>query len=187
MAALLNSVLLMQQGAKVSGVLALRRAYNAFFALNEFPDYEGPEKESPETTTLYATRLFGCGTFKLFLSFLPPRVLSIIKFVGFEGNREEGTAMLEKAVDLHPMLTPWCKCHLLMRRMVEARFSFDDEEAVRHYDIAWAMGQEIMEGHPESPFFPWIASQVARSTGRLEESCTLMERSLACAAEVGEA
>jgi len=183
MAALLNCVLLMQQGSKVSGILALRRAYNGFHGI---PEYGEEAAESVETTALHSTRLFGVGTFKLYLSFLPPRVLSLIKFVGFEGNRAEGCELLRQCSSLHPMLTPWCHIHLLVREMIEARFSIDEKEAVVHYEAAWGMAGELMETNPTSPFFPWIASQVARSTGRLEESCSLMDRSLANAGEVGE-
>ena len=46
--------------------------------------------------------------------------------------------------------------------------------------------QELHGAYPDGPIFPWLASQIARSTGRLEESCTLMDTSVANAAEVAE-
>jgi len=83
MAALLNSVMLLQQGYKVQGFLALRRAYNGFGAL---PLNEGDESAEARYVRSYSQ--FGYGMFTMLLAYLPARVLAVINFVGFVGDKE---------------------------------------------------------------------------------------------------
>ena len=48
---------------------------------------------------------------------------------------------------------------------------------------AWEMAESLLAKHPDGPLFPWVASQVARANGRLDESCSLMDKAQSNAAE----
>ena len=42
---------------------------------------------------------FGLGVYQLYLSVLPPKILKILEWVGFRGDRDEGLRLLYEAAD----------------------------------------------------------------------------------------
>jgi len=50
--------------------------------------------EPSEVTRLMSAASFGYGVYQLCVSLLPPSVLKVIHFFGFEGNRQSGLAAL---------------------------------------------------------------------------------------------
>ena len=58
------------------------------------------------TDRLYGAVNFGYGTFQLAISLIPPKILKIIEFLGFEGDRETGLESLDIASRSRDMKAP---------------------------------------------------------------------------------
>lgn len=58
-----------------------------------FKSFDSDSNESPDELSLYTIKRllgsvsFGYGLFQIALSFVPPRIMKLIKFLGFEGDR----------------------------------------------------------------------------------------------------
>ena len=50
----------------------------------------------------------GIGTFNLMISLLPPRIIKLLEFIGFGGNKDLGLIELEKGFALHQSLRQVC-------------------------------------------------------------------------------
>lgn len=56
---------------------------------------------------------FGYGTFQICISMIPPKILKLIEFFGFEGEREKGLVALEYTSDSKDMKAPLATLGLL--------------------------------------------------------------------------
>uniref|UniRef100_A0A4W3JUK4 Tetratricopeptide repeat protein 39B n=1 Tax=Callorhinchus milii TaxID=7868 RepID=A0A4W3JUK4_CALMI len=56
----------------------------------------------------------GIGAFNLMLSLLPSRILRLLEFIGFSGNREMGLSMLREGASVHSLRAVLCVLTLLM-------------------------------------------------------------------------
>lgn len=61
------------------------------------PNLKGPKLEDVVDKHTLGGVYFGIGMFNLTLSTLPPKMLNVVKFLGFECDRKLGLALLEKA------------------------------------------------------------------------------------------
>jgi tetratricopeptide (TPR) repeat protein len=80
----------------IKGGLKIRQSYTLYKQLYQW--LKECEKEGVELEPNFATGIrMGMGTFNLFLSLLPARVMKLLEFVGFSGEREWGLEQLEEA------------------------------------------------------------------------------------------
>lgn len=87
---LLGSMTQFIQQSNAKGAWNLRKSFKHFqAAAKEIAKFSGPELED-----LAGWSEFGLGFFNLMVSLLPPSVVTIAEWVGFEGKREQGISNL---------------------------------------------------------------------------------------------
>merc|ERR1712070_224996 len=164
-----KAVALLQQGYRVQGFLNLRSAYQGFQALPEEAT-EAFGEGDPEWAFVRARRLYGVGLFQMLMSYVPPKIMRYLNLVGFTADRDVGTAMLQECSECGGSMAPAAQMLLVAKDLIDARFAFNMEDERVLLEHAWALIGDLLKEYPDGPVFPWLASQVARSSGRLDES-----------------
>nr|XP_002738146.1 PREDICTED: tetratricopeptide repeat protein 39B-like [Saccoglossus kowalevskii] len=92
----------------VKGGLKIRACYNSYKECRLMLEKRTWSDETSRVQFESGVR-FGIGTFNLMISLLPTRILKLLEFVGFSGNRELGLSELEKGRALEETLrSPLC-------------------------------------------------------------------------------
>jgi Protein of unknown function (DUF3808) len=88
------------QGSDISREMSVNDVENMREDGDSVPDFSSLRSSLANMTVEELNRLlgavcFGYGIFRLFITLIPPKILWWIQFLGFEGDQDEGLALLE--------------------------------------------------------------------------------------------
>lgn len=118
----------------------------------------------------------GYGTFNLLMSYLPRRVLRILEYVGFSGNRTVGIDQLDKSIELGDGLrsTLSALITLVYHSYIENIFGLGNYEPEKVEKV----GQLLLKQHPKSAFFLLFRGRYHQMLGRLDEALETFQESI---------
>ncbi|XP_025986523.1 tetratricopeptide repeat protein 39C [Solenopsis invicta] len=180
----------------VSSPSGLRSSLSMFFSLTGITsEQQTPFVEPTEVTRLMSAASFGYGIYQLCVSLLPPSVLKVIHFFGFEGNRQSGLTALMYARLGEDMRAPLATLALLWYHTIVRPFFALDGCNVKAGVVA--AKQLIAECHAEfqnSALFLFFIGRMERletnvdgaleAFGKAVEVATQREVKLLCLHEV---
>lgn len=154
------------------------------------PDMDGSDVEIEKPSGDKLARLmgavsFGYGMFQTCVSLIPPKILKLMEFLGFEGDREVGLAAMEFASYSKDMKAPLATLGLLWYHTVMRQFFALDGTNLR---AGVAEGEKIIERiqkeYPNSALFLFYKGRVQRLKGDVDSSITSYKAALsACEGE----
>ncbi|XP_067213020.1 tetratricopeptide repeat protein 39C-like [Linepithema humile] len=180
----------------ISPPSGLRSSLSMFFSLTGITsEQQTPFVEPTEVTRLMSAASFGYGIYQLCVSLLPPSLLKVIHFLGFEGDRQAGLTALMYARLSEDMRAPLATLSLLWyHTIVRPFFALDGSNVKAGVAVA---KQLIAECHTEfhnSALFLFFAGRVERlesnvngaleAYGKAVETSTQREIKLLCLHEV---
>ncbi|KOX72819.1 Tetratricopeptide repeat protein 39C [Melipona quadrifasciata] len=148
----------------ISSPSGLRSSLSMFFSLTGITsEQQTPFVEPSEVSRLMSAVSFGYGIYQLCVSLLPPSLLKVIHFLGFEGDREAGLAALMYARLSEDMRAPLATLSLLWYHTIARPFFALDGSNLRAG--VNAAKQLIAECHSEfsnSALFLFFAGRIER-------------------------
>jgi len=158
----------------IKGALKIRSCYSLYKQL--FQWLVTCEQEDQEVEPNFATGVrMGIGCFNLFLSLLPARVLRLLEFIGFSGDRQLGLTELTKGAASGTFRSPMCTSFLLFYHSLAAVvIGIGDMDA----DHAESLLRPQIEKYPNSLQFLYFKGRVQLMRGCVDE--VGLFRSLSC-------
>ncbi|XP_072032025.1 tetratricopeptide repeat protein 39B-like isoform X2 [Amphiura filiformis] len=119
---------------------------------------------------------FGIGCFNLMISMLPRKVLKLLEFVGFSGNRQFGLAELETGSQLPSLRSPLCSSVLIGYHSI-ATYVLGMADG----DIQYAKDvlQPCLYNYPKGVIFLFYAGRIEEITGNMDEAIVKFEECIA--------
>ncbi|XP_074656914.1 tetratricopeptide repeat protein 39C-like [Tubulanus polymorphus] len=130
---------------------------------------------------------FGYGTFQLCLSLIPPKILRIIEFLGFEGDRDIGLRAMEFSSHSKDMKAPLSTLGLLWyHTVIRPFFSIDGDAVDAGVSAADAIIKRCEREYPDSALFLFFKGRSQRLQTHIEESLVTYECALEASHEQRE-
>uniref|UniRef100_T1IS80 Tetratricopeptide repeat protein 39C n=1 Tax=Strigamia maritima TaxID=126957 RepID=T1IS80_STRMM len=135
---------------------------------------------SPETISrLLASVSFGYGTFQLCISLLPPSLLKIIHFLGFDSDREVAVEYMMYARKGSDIRAPFSTLGLLWyHTIVRPFFSLDGHNVVAGVKAAEFLLKESQPHYGEGALFLFYKGRIDRLKGNLDEAIGTYNKAL---------
>ncbi|XP_053977469.1 tetratricopeptide repeat protein 39C-like [Hylaeus volcanicus] len=174
----------------------LRSSLSMFFSLTGITsEQQTPFVEPTEVSRLMSAVSFGYGIYQLCVSLLPPSLLKVIHFLGFEGDREAGLAALMNARLSEDMRAPLATLSLLWyHTIVRPFFALDGSNLRAGVNTAKQLIAECSPEFNNSALFLFFTGRIERlesnvngaleAYGRAVEASNQREIKLLCLHEV---
>lgn len=118
--------------------------------------------------------LFGAGSFNMGLSLLPPRILALIEFLGFSGDRKEGLAQLEVGAS-GGLRSAWCRLMILFyHSVISGTLGLKDASL----DYAQESLNPLLVKYPEGSIFLYIQGRIYQSRGQFKDAVASYQKSI---------
>lgn len=118
----------------------------------------------------------GHGTFNLLMSYLPRRVLRILEYVGFSGNRKVAISELDRSIELNDGLRSVVSGLIVLtfHSYIENIFGLG------HYDThkVEQVSEIFLHQHPDSAFFLLFKGRYHQMHGQLEEAIVVFRKAI---------
>ena len=121
---------------------------------------------------------FGLGVFNLVLGILPPRVLRIVKLLGFGGDRDEGLKQLHMCMEACGVRSVLAVVALLAYHVLVPSFFSLPQAMGYHITQADAILQKATAEYPGSAFLTFLQGRHERLKQNLSGSLEALTRSL---------
>eukprot|EP01065_Artemidia_motanka_P009236 TRINITY_DN14717_c0_g1_i1.p1 TRINITY_DN14717_c0_g1~~TRINITY_DN14717_c0_g1_i1.p1 ORF type:complete len:737 (+),score=203.08 TRINITY_DN14717_c0_g1_i1:54-2264(+) len=121
---------------------------------------------------------FGIGAINVCISLLPPRILSLLKVLGFMHDRDGGYRNLSTCVDGGGLRSPVAALMLLFFHGTLPSFSSLLAQKAVEGGRAQCIVDALVARYPKSSIFLWQAGRVARLHRNLDEADTLLSRAV---------
>ena len=121
---------------------------------------------------------FGLGVFNLVLGILPPRVLRIVKLLGFGGDRDEGLKQLHMCMEACGVRSVLAVVALLAYHVLVPSFFSLPQAMSYHIEQAEGILQKSMLEYPGSAFLTFLQGRHERLKQNLPGSLETLTRSL---------
>ncbi|KAH9627999.1 hypothetical protein HF086_017974 [Spodoptera exigua] len=105
----------------IKGTIKIKNCYNSYRECSKILDKKQWETEESKIQFQSGVRL-GVATFNVMISLLPPKIISVLEFVGFSGNKSLGLAELEAGSRAPGMRSVLCDLTLLGYHLVICHF-----------------------------------------------------------------
>ncbi|XP_012681189.1 tetratricopeptide repeat protein 39A isoform X1 [Clupea harengus] len=155
----------------IKGGLKVRNSYLIYKELHTFVQSRGP-RTGPNHSQLEGGLSFGIGAFNLTLSLFPPRILKILEFAGFSGDKEYGLSQLHQGALSHN-LRSMLSALLLLCHYTFLSFILGTGEA----DVAEAESllKPFRLRYPRGAIFLFFAGRAEEIKGNIDEAVALFE------------
>ncbi|XP_018582270.2 tetratricopeptide repeat protein 39A isoform X3 [Scleropages formosus] len=114
----------------------------------------------------------GVGAFNLMLSMLPSRILKLLEFVGFSGNKEFGLQQLQEGSSAHTFRAFLCNmlllCYHTFMSFILGTGEGDVEDAEK-------LLQPYLKQHPKGAIFLFFAGRIEEIKGNLDAAIARFE------------
>ncbi|XP_076242500.1 tetratricopeptide repeat protein 39C [Calliopsis andreniformis] len=174
----------------------LRSSLSMFFSLTGITsEQQTPFVEPTEVSRLMSAVSFGYGIYQLCVSLLPPSLLKVIHFLGFEGDREAGLLALMNARRSEDMRAPLATLSLLWyHTIVRPFFALDGSNLRAGVNAAKQLIAECGPEFSNSALFLFFTGRIERlesnvngaleAYGKAVEASSQREVKLLCLHEV---
>ncbi|XP_064386793.1 tetratricopeptide repeat protein 39A-like isoform X2 [Halichondria panicea] len=150
----------------VKGGFRIRSCYSLYKHLYEWLKTCETEKISLEANFTSGVRM-GMGSFNLFLSLVPGRILKVLEFVGFSGNRELGMTELERGATSGTFRAPICTAFLLFyHTMLTVTLGVGEVDP----DYAEGLLNPHLEKYPKSVQFLYFKGRISLLHGDIDKA-----------------
>ncbi|XP_043686843.1 tetratricopeptide repeat protein 39C-like [Vespula pensylvanica] len=142
----------------------LRSSLSMFFSITGITsEQQTPFVEPTEVARLMSAVSFGYGIYQLCVSLLPPSLLKLIHFLGFEGDRRAGLTALMYARVSEDMRAPLATLSLLWyHTIVRPFFALDGSNVKAGVNAAKQLIEECRTEFQNSALFLFFAGRVER-------------------------
>ncbi|XP_031556159.1 tetratricopeptide repeat protein 39B-like [Actinia tenebrosa] len=152
----------------IKGALKIKACYNSYktcfnMVMNE---PEGLQK-SPQRKDFEGGVHLGIGSFNLLLSLLPTRILKILEYIGFSGDKFSGLEHLDKGCKGDSLRSPMCAMILLAYHSVITYYLGIGDGDVEYAD---EILQPFLKTFPKGAIFLYFAGRIKQVQGRLDEA-----------------
>eukprot|EP00111_Clytia_hemisphaerica_P020814 TCONS_00061384-protein len=117
----------------------------------------------------------GIGTFNLLLSLLPTRVLRLLEWVGFSGDKLQGLQWLDKGYHLDGLRSPMCTVSLLGYHIVASPLLGIGDTDIPYVQVILDV---YLKKFPESSIFLYFSGRLKQTQGLLDEALHEYEKSV---------
>lgn len=152
-----------------NGRNGFRNPFTAFSSIISADSNADPVVAPEVVSRLMSAVSFGYGIFQLCISLLPPSLLKLIHFLGFEGDRHVGIAALMFARQGHDMRAPLASLALLWyHTIVRPFFALDGSNVQAGVEAAQYLITESQDDYGESALFLFFKGRVERLKSNIE-------------------
>ncbi|KAJ8950273.1 hypothetical protein NQ318_021128 [Aromia moschata] len=109
----------------------------------------------------------GIGTFNLMISMLPSRVIKLLEFIGFSGNKQKGLEDLHKGFEMNGLRQILCIMTLLGYNLIVLHVLSHKEGDVK---ICEEILQKQLKKHPDGVWFLFFQGRLDFMKGNLDSS-----------------
>uniref|UniRef100_A0AAG5D4L0 Tetratricopeptide repeat protein 39C n=1 Tax=Anopheles atroparvus TaxID=41427 RepID=A0AAG5D4L0_ANOAO len=160
----------LQKARKVNGTVPRTFAPSAAREPNE------RQIEPHDIQRLMGAVSFGYGIFQLSISLLPPSLLKLISFLGFEGDRAMGIACLRFSQQSMDMRAPLATLGLLWYyTIVTPFFALDGSDLSSEINAAQQLIEEANDQFAKSSLFLFFRGRVERLKSNIQEAIRAYE------------
>uniref|UniRef100_A0A4W3JUI5 Tetratricopeptide repeat protein 39B n=1 Tax=Callorhinchus milii TaxID=7868 RepID=A0A4W3JUI5_CALMI len=111
----------------LKGGIKIRTSYNIYKECQQIVEMTHNHVKTDVYSQFEGGVKLGIGAFNLMLSLLPSRILRLLEFIGFSGNREMGLSMLREGASVHSLRAVLCVLTLLMyQTYITAQQKFEE-------------------------------------------------------------
>ncbi|KAK4468056.1 hypothetical protein MN116_008231 [Schistosoma mekongi] len=163
--------------------LKIRQCYKCYRICWRILKYRNWQNEISKSAFESGVHL-GVGAFNLMISMLPRRVLKLLEFVGFSGDRHFGLEQLRLGAEMQDSLRgPLCSLLLLAYDLYATHMLGDSvvsvsSEQPEHMKEARELLQRWSIVYPNSAIFLLLAGRLEEISGNLNEAIQLFQRSI---------
>ncbi|XP_015786877.1 tetratricopeptide repeat protein 39B [Tetranychus urticae] len=161
----------------VKGALRIRSCFQTYKECNNILNQRVSWSSEKVKRHFESGVRMGLGTFNLMISHLPSKVLRLLEFVGFSGNRSIGFTELEASTAITDGLrSPLAKLIMMAYFCyIEHLFGLGNEDLTLVTNIL----SSAMEKYPNSAFFILFAGRINQLEGKLSEAILNFEKCIA--------
>ncbi|KAK6468863.1 tetratricopeptide repeat protein 39A-like [Huso huso] len=161
----------------LKGGMKVRSSYMIYKELHQFTQSHDFHK-GPNHSHLEGGVSLGIGAFNLTLSLFPPRILKLLEFAGFSGDKEYGLAQLQEgasSLNLRSLLcTMLLLCYYTFLTFILGTGDDDISEAER-------LIKPYLSRYPKGAIFLFFAGRIEEIKGNINKAISLFEDG--CAAQ----
>ncbi|GFO11311.1 tetratricopeptide repeat protein 39b [Plakobranchus ocellatus] len=159
----------------VKGGLKIRECYKIY---KECHKILRNRKVKTDTHTVHFESgvCMGIGAFNLMISLLPSKIMKLLEFVGFSGNKKFGLSELKRGCDLHVGLRGKISSIILVayHSLVTYVLGLADGDI----DLATEVLQPCLVDHPKGALFLFFAGRLEEVKGHIDEAINKFEDSI---------
>ncbi|XP_077777296.1 tetratricopeptide repeat protein 39A-like isoform X4 [Podarcis muralis] len=161
-----NMVNFIKGGIKVRSSYLIYRELNSFIQPNQLPS------SSPSRAHLEGGVALGIGAFNLTLSLFPPRILRLLEFAGFSGDKDYGLQQLHQGATTANLRALLCTM-LLLCYYTFLTFVLGIGED--NFTEAEALLSPYLARYPKSAIFLFFAGRIEEIKGNINEAIKKFE------------
>lgn len=118
----------------------------------------------------------GVGAFNLLISILPARVLKLLEFIGFSGNKTIGLKELDRGTHLKPGLRgPLCALILIFYHTILTHFAGLGDG---NLEYAASILNPLLQVYPNGALFLFFAGRLQEIQGNVDEGIVWLQKSV---------
>ncbi|XP_056426421.1 tetratricopeptide repeat protein 39A-like isoform X2 [Hyla sarda] len=150
----------------IKGGMKVRNSYLIYRELNNFMQSNGFQKGDSHVHLQGGVSL-GIGAFNLTLSLFPPRILKILEFAGFSGDKEYGLTQLHEGATSYNLRSLLCTMLLLCYYTFLSFILGIGDEDIREAD---SLLEPYLSRYPKSAIFLFFAGRTEEIKGNIDEA-----------------
>ncbi|XP_044138871.1 LOW QUALITY PROTEIN: tetratricopeptide repeat protein 39A-like [Bufo gargarizans] len=150
----------------IKGGMKVRSSYLIYRDLNNFVQSNGFKKGESHVHLQGGVSL-GIGAFNLTLSLFPPRILKILEFAGFSGDKDYGLSQLREGASSYNLRSLLCTMVLLCYyTLLSFVLGIGDEDLTE----ADSLLQPYLSQYPKSVIFLFFAGRIEEIKGNIDQA-----------------
>ncbi|KAM9329017.1 tetratricopeptide repeat protein 39B-like [Gastrophryne carolinensis] len=158
----------------IKGGLKIRTSYRIYKECHQILSATSQDIISSDTYYQYEGGVkMGIGSFNLMISLLPSRILKLLEFIGFSGNRELGLLQLQEGASGNSLRAMLCTITLLMYHTLISLISGTGECDLEAAD---ALLKPYLEKFPNGALILFFAARIDLLKGNIEQAQMTYQR-----------
>eukprot|EP00057_Strongylocentrotus_purpuratus_P007116 XP_011661590.1 PREDICTED: tetratricopeptide repeat protein 39B [Strongylocentrotus purpuratus] len=158
----------------IKGGLKIRNGYHSYKScVQMFENRTWPSARSKQQ--FESGVKFGSGTFNLCISMLPKRILKLLEFVGFSGNRIKGLTDLGKGFQA-ALSEPMCSMVIISYHSI-GTYVFGTADG--DIEFARQILEPCLRNYPKGVIFLFLAARIEEISGNMDEAIEKFQECIA--------
>ncbi|CAH1647647.1 unnamed protein product [Spodoptera littoralis] len=157
----------------IKGTIKIKNCYNSYRECSKILEKKQWETEESKIQFQSGVRL-GVATFNVMISLLPPKIISVLEFVGFSGNKSVGLTELEAGSRAPGMRSVLCDLTLLGYHLVICHFI----GAIGDLPVCERILHKQLKVFPESVWFLMFKGRIELIRGQFDTAIETYNRAV---------